>query len=283
MNAPAAHPGLRPMVQLQTAWNAPWMLVSLSQQGLGHYQKGIQNMDAYALTAVGATNILVVADGVGSKPNSHRGSRAAARAVERHISKALTSGDKPSQKMLQDAFAAAHDELAKQTAALNIPISDYATTLCAAIVTDDAVHTATIGDSSIVLLTAPFGEGEGKLGPACSAPQPKQKGATLSIVNANWPTFTAFNETKAGNVKAVLLASDGGENFFTVSPPSGETAFEEMFLNAFDHALKVLTPRAFCNFFSEYIRDNEGNNVDDRTILIAYRVPADLAPPPQVT
>lgn len=282
MNAPIAHPGLRPMVQLQTAWNAPWMLVSLSQQGLGHYQKGIQNMDAYALTAVGPANILVVADGVGSKPDSHRGSRAAARAVDQHITKALSSGEKPSQKMLQDAFAAAHNELAKQTAALNIPISDYATTLCAAIITDEAIHTAAIGDSSVVLLSAPFGQGEGKLGPACSAPQPKQKGATLSIVNANWQTFTAFNESKAGNVKAALLASDGGENFFTVTPPSGDTAFEEVFLNAFDHALQVLTPRAFCNFFSEYIRDNEGNNLDDRTILIAYRVPADLAPPPQI-
>lgn len=282
MTVQARHPGMMPMLRFESGWCAPWMLTALTQQGLNHYNQGVPNMDACKVGSVGRVAWLTVADGVGSKPMSYKGSNLAVDAVYAHFRTALANGDSPSPKMLQDAFTHAHAELDKATRQLKIPITDYATTLATAIIADDVVYTASIGDSSIVALSAPFAEGAGELIPLCSAPQPKQKGATLSIVNPNWLTFTAFNETKAGNIKAVLLASDGGEDFFASTPPSGETAFEAQFLNAFDHALKVLTPRAFSNFFSEYIARNEANNNDDRTILIAYRVPAELAPPAPV-
>jgi hypothetical protein len=255
------------------------MLIGCSQQGPAHYHQGALNADSYKLGRQRARAWLILADGVGSRPLAYHGSRLATAMVEHHL--AATARDALSMNVLRDAFAAAHTAINEAAAMAGHTAGDYATTLTAAVIEGDTLIGGTIGDSGIAAYSVHGDSGEeGILFPFCSATQSEEAHKTYVITDPSWEKHTTFNETGTPHIKAVVLATDGADNFYLDQPPGQpQPVFKPEILNAFDAGLAALSTRNFFAFFSNFLQHYEPDNHDDRTLLVAYRVPEEFTPP----
>lgn len=267
---------LPPLARIETNWCPPWLIARLAQHGPWHYSNGDPMDDSHIIGGTSGAFWMVAADGVGSQPRSRFGARAACLAVETHLAIALDNGQLPSRRLLVDAFAAAHSAIHALATHEGHPPQTYATTLAAALIKGDAVIGAVVGDSSIAVGTDhedQHGKPHYQLTPFCSAAQPGGRG-TFAIADPNWPSYIASNECSTPHIKTILIATDGANTFFLDGPD-----FREEWPAAIDTQLRQLTPLSFVNFLAHFIRHQPPENNDDRTLLIACRPPADIAPP----
>lgn len=270
----------QPIAKVETSWHAPWMLIGCSQQGPAHFHKGVLNADSYKLGSIGSRAWLIIADGVGSQPLAYEGSRLATAVVEAYL--ADTSHLPLTEELMKEAFAAAHRAIATAAEARELKPTQYATTLSAVALDGDVIAGASIGDTGIALYSL-HGEGdtEGHMIPFCSATQSEEPHRTFVITDPRWNDHTTFNETIATHVKAVVLATDGADNFYLDQPPGEpQPVWKPEILHAFDRGLAALSARNFFAFFSNFLQQYEPDNHDDRTLLVAYRVPQEHTPPP---
>lgn len=269
----------QPIAKVETAWHAPWMLIGCSQQGPAHYHHGALNADSYKLGQHGARAWLVLADGVGSKPLAYHGSRLATAVVEKHL--ALTAKDPLTVTTLRDAFAAAHEAINAAAKEDRREAAEFATTLAAAVIEGDVLVGGAIGDSGIATYSVHGdNDDEGILFGFCSATQSEEAHKTFVITDPRWENHATFNETVTPNVKAIVLATDGADNFYLDQPPmERQPVFKPEILNAFDAGIAALSTRNFFAFFSNFLQQYEPDNHDDRTLLVAYRVPQKHTPP----
>lgn len=270
----------QPIAKVETSWHPPWMLIGCSQQGPSHYHRGQKNADSYKVGRLGSRAWLIIADGVGSEALSYRGSRLATAVVEQHLARTVSRA--LSAELLKDAFGAAHDAINAATKDANLDPARYATTLAAVVLDGPLIVGGAIGDTGIALYSL-HGENneEGLLTAFCSATQSEEPHRTFVITNPRWDEAASFNETISAHVKAIVLATDGADNFYLDQPPEQcEPTWKPEVLNAFDKGVEVLSTRNFFTFFSNFLQQYEPDNHDDRTLLVAYRVPQEHAPPP---
>lgn len=269
----------QPIAKVETSWHAPWMLIGCSQQGPAHYQHGALNADSYKLGRHGTRAWLILADGVGSKPLAYHGSRLATAAAEQHF--AETAADPLTITTVRDAFAAAHAAVAAAAKDQGREAGEYATTLTAAIIDGDKLVGGAIGDSGIATYSLHGEDAKaGILHGFCSSTQSEEAHKTFVITDPRWEMNAAFNETVTAHVKALVLATDGADNFYLRQPPMQRDAvFMPEIINEFDAGIAALSTRNFFTFFSNFLQQHEPDNHDDRTLLIAYRVPEAHTPP----
>lgn len=268
----------QPIAKVETAWHAPWMLVGCSQQGPMHFRNGALNADSYKLGHHGGRAWLVIADGVGSMPLAYHGSRAATAAVEQHL--AATTGEALTTATMRNAFAAAHAAIKVSAQEQNLHPNRYATTLSAVALEGDTLVGGSIGDSGIVTCSRHGDGAETLMAPFCSSAQSEEQRKTHVISDPGWEPFATFNETVTQFHIAVVLATDGADNFFL--KPSDKRPGQEFrsdIVDGFDAGIAVLGARTFFTYFAAFLQQYEPDNHDDRTILVAYRVPQDHAPP----
>lgn len=121
-------------------------------RGLRHSR----NEDAMALWSQGATAVLVVCDGVSSSTDPDAAATAAATTVRDQLVEAVTNlnPDDDADTVLAEAFVEASATANQAVIAITDPDSTNApsATLATAIVRDDWVHFANLGDSRIYLL-----------------------------------------------------------------------------------------------------------------------------------
>jgi hypothetical protein len=254
------------------------MLIGCSQQGLAHYQSGAANADSYRLGSVGGRAWLVVADGLGSRPLSFNGSRIATSAVERHLA---GNPEPATPALMRNAFAAAHAEIASAAKAEGHEPGDYATTLTALLLEGDTAVSGAIGDSSIAAYSVHDDNGEDDiLFSLCSSDQSEENHRTHVITAPGWEAHAAFNTTISTHLTAIVLTTDGADNFYLRYSPDDEgPVFSPHILRHFAKGLAKLSAPNFFAFFSNFLQQYKADNHDDRTILIAYRVPREYAPP----
>lgn len=269
----------QPIAKVETAWHPPWMLIGCSQQGPAHFHKGVLNADSYRLGCLNSRAWLIIADGVGSQPLAFEGSRLATSVVEKYL--ADTVETPLSIHLINGAFDAAHRALNEATAAKGLKPAQYATTLSAVVLEDDSIVGGSIGDTGIALYSL-HGEDddEGYITPFCSSNQSEEAHRTYVITDPRWAEHASFNETIAQHVKAVVLATDGADNFFIAPGVIDEGPdWNSQILEVFDTGIEKLSTRNFFSFFSNFLQMHGPDNHDDRTLLIAYRVPQEHAPP----
>ncbi len=269
----------QPIAKVETAWHSPWMLIGCSQQGPSHFHKGVLNADSYKLGSLDSRAWLIIADGVGSQPLAFEGSRLATAVVEAHL--ADTTRVPLTMDLINDAFAKAHRAITAAAEARGLKPTQYATTLSAVALEGDRITGGSIGDTGIALYSL-HGEGdcEGHMIPFCSATQSEEPHKTFVITDPKWRDHATFNETVAAHVKAVVLATDGADNFYLDQPPEEpQPVWKPEILHAFDRGIEALSARNFFAFFSNFLQQYEPDNHDDRTLLVAYRVPQSHIPP----
>lgn len=269
---------LAPLARLETNWCPPWLIARVAQHGPWHYGNGAPMDDSHIIGGTAGAFWMAAADGVGSQEKSRHGSRAACLALDAFLGGALSQGALPSRRLLVEAFDAAHAAIRNLAESEGDPAHLYSTTLAAVLIKGNTIAAAAVGDSGIAVGTEhedEKGTPQFALTPFCSAPQPGN--ATYTIADPNWPTYIATCETHAPHITTVIVATDGANNFYLSPAGSG---FQPDWPAALEGRVRELGPLTYVNVFAHFIQHQPPENHDDRTLLVAYRPPAELAPPP---
>ena len=278
MQQPAPLPirhDLPPLARLETNWVPPWLIARVAQHGPWHYQNGAPMDDSHIIGGTSGAFWMAAADGVGSQPRSRHGSSAACLALDTYLGAALTGGADLTRTLLLEGFNAAHLAIHDLAARENTPAYEYSTTLAAVLIKQNTIIAAAVGDSGIAVGTSHEDEKGDKvyaLTPFCSAPQPER--ATYTIADPNWLNYVASSESRSPHITAVLIATDGANSFFLDG-----NKFKADWPEALEGRVRELGPLTFVNTFAHFIQHQPPENHDDRTLLVAYRPPVDLAPP----
>lgn len=268
---------LPPLARLETNWVPPWLIGRIAQHGPWHFQCGAPMDDSHIIGGTAGAFWMAAADGVGSQPRSRHGSSAACLALDAYLGAALKAGAVPSRTLLLEAFAAAHEAIHARAAQDGRSPAEYSTTLAAVLIKNNTVIAAAVGDSSIAVGANHEDEHGVKtfsLTSLCSAPQPGY--ATYTIADPNWPHYVASTDVRAPHITTVIVATDGANNFFLDG-----SSFRPDWPEALEGRVRELGPLTFVNVFAHFIQHQPPENHDDRTLLVAYRPPQDLAPPAQ--
>jgi Protein phosphatase 2C len=261
---------LPPLMSIHTAWQSPWLLAAVAEHGEAHYDEGAPIQDAHRLSAVGPHIIMALSDGVSTQPRAATGARLAIAAAERHLASTLGTG-LPTPDMMRAALGAAHRAIADAAAAAGCATREFAATLAVAVLTGDHVAAAGIGDSSVLAYTESGPDRTRRLAPFLSSPQARGKG-TYSISERGWETHVASRAEIYPHLKAVLLTSDGANNYFTFDTAApGYNGFQSENLDGIDDVLSTYGIRRFALYWVGYLMGEPANDLDDRTILLAYR------------
>jgi serine/threonine protein phosphatase PrpC len=134
-----------------------WRYGGRSVRGIGHFVSGQPCQDACWFNAVAGGDVFIacVADGGGSVPLSHFGSRiacAVATGAMALLSRRFHEMDNEAMAAFwRDLAADARTAIEAEAASLNRPIGDFGTTLLAAMATPDRVSMMQVGDGFIVV------------------------------------------------------------------------------------------------------------------------------------
>ena len=175
------------------------MLVSSGKRaGRSHRDRRVPCQDAFAVHSSpdGQRVVAAVADGLGSRPLSHVGSEAAARAATRTLAGTRAWGP----RALHRAFAVARGAVESHAAGLGVAPGDLATTLHVVTIADGEAHAASVGDGTI-LCAAP--EARILLGPADS----EYANEVLPLTDPRWRDH--FRMASASDARRVILFTDG--------------------------------------------------------------------------
>lgn len=278
MTIPVHLPPLR-LSAHETFWADPWMVSAATQQGAAHYEVGIPLQDAYVVGRQGPVVWLVISDGVSNAPLSHVGSRVAVEAVNSFLDQRLAENQAPSRSLLTAAFERAHEAIASKAGTLRVAANHLAATLCAALITADDLFAACLGDSSANVLTSLMAESKPvpRLTPLCSAPMSAKRNATHIISDPGWRRALSLNAMPIDSVDAVLLTTDGADNFYQATPSND--ADLTYILDFLSKGIDAFTPRSLTGATANYFRHHPAINDDDRTLLLAFRPDSRHVPP----
>lgn len=251
-----------------------WTVANLSQQGLRHHGKGDPSDDAYLVQPVGDHLLLAIADGVSQCPMSRHGAQLAMVALLSHVDGKLRKGP-PHKDILAHAMANTHYALASEARRTGHDILDYSCTLAVALLGPTTLYAASLGDSSITQLTklqaSPDPDAHTLL-PLCGSHQCDPNGAVWSITLQNWADYLQTTSQPIDAVDAVILNTDGCDHFIiNEGRPPGTSPFSPSAVVNLRKALAANHPRQLPIWLAGYMQKLEGNNFDDRTLVIATR------------
>ena len=281
--SPEASFAVPELLRIQTSWRKPWLINVLSQHGRDHFLQGHPMQDAYRVGGNGPHTWLIVADGVSSQqPNSAVGAQLAVAACEEYL--AAKVYEAPNRKVLLEAINHVRERLFAKAQSVGLPAFKFATTLAFVVLTGPRLAGANIGDSSILAYTQVDHLNRKKqLLPLCSTLQPAvlnpdKKGYVCDITNDQWERYVETSHKTLSPVHTLILATDGGNNFFMDEATTPAGSFETDFIDAFDEALKQLGPRLIGGYFADFIYKHEAQDDDDRTIIVASKIPSGQFP-----
>lgn len=267
------------MAATQVARNGPWLLGLAAQLGDGHSRKGVVMQDASAIGVHDNCSWLIVSDGMSKSELADKGSLLAVSELSRFIGDSLKGGALPSCPMLKSGFAAAHGAIRKLADAERRPAHDYNATLAAVILDGERLFGASIGDSSILFSTTLPRNGEQvrRMTPLCPSTLPiESANASTTIASSRWADAVTLNERLIPDFDAVFLGSDGADGFFSVP----KNRFSPHRLTQFmSHVSEMTNLAALSTTFAFYFNTEPAKDDDDRTILIALKLPDHLQSP----
>lgn len=174
-----------------------WRFFGASVRGPGHIRDGLPNQDAWRGSALKGADVIVVCDGLGSKPHSDHGAKQACRAVVSSVVQWCASPGAPLKALLRLIHATwslrvhPHEE------------SDCATTCLLAVAgSDGRIHVAQLGDG-LSLVSQP--ESLHRVGHDRAGFGNETTGLGIARRLSDWATY----EGQQDQVHSVLLATDG--------------------------------------------------------------------------
>ncbi len=249
-----------------------WSTVGISVPGAAHVADGNDGQDAFCCSLIPAVTgegvVMALADGLGSRAFSGAAARLAAHAAIHALRAAapLPTDIASLQKYARDAVRAAHD--AVDFLASMGTDGAPGCTLLLALVLDDALVCAAVGDGAIVHVTQddrllmPYGPDPAAAGLAdqvtpLSAGGPRCEPLVLGIANAS--------------VRAVGLSSDGLANVSVVATEAGPVIAPQ---SALDTLVRHVAGGGSARSIRDYVATDgllRSRTADDLSLVVAAR------------
>lgn len=179
---------------------APWSAVGASVTGSGHGEIGCQ--DAHRVEVLPDALVIAVADGAGSAPLSATGAALAARRAVSAALEHLILASTPEQ-VVTSALLSARHALDDAAVRRGCSVSDLATTLLVAVLSDGVLATAQVGDGAVVALT-----GDG-LELVDGVDRGEYLNETTFLSSGSWHQASRISVRDASDVTALAVMSDG--------------------------------------------------------------------------
>lgn len=270
-------PASTTLARLETRWHHPWLVAGLSHWGQHHAEIGLPNQDAFAFGAVGKTTWLALADGVSSAPASGEGAAFVTTAFGNEIERRLRAKTPVGEKQVVSALDSTRFMLESLAKAQQRSLTDYATTLLVAVLSENRVTVAKIGDGYILAVERQ--RRDSVLVPLAENGMQREGGEVIDLTHPDWRRYLAVRhiaDRQAAGIVTVALGSDGCSRYFVRTADAAAPNDRRAVLNAdlidqhFAESLAKLGPR--CLFV--YLANLMGNRQfvdegDDRTLLIA--------------
>ncbi len=185
-----------------------WYCVGASVQGTSHENVGLpcQDMHRYQHLRNGDL-IMAVADGVGSAQRSDEGAKLACDVainyLSTHLEQNSTSSEEELENAIRNAYQSAVDSIRERAGTSGASMSEYATTLSVAVVTDELVIGAMVGDGMMVVE-----DSQGEFGCFFALPKREYANQVVSITSAQGPAELQI-VSRSSPIKTVALLTDG--------------------------------------------------------------------------
>lgn len=270
-------PASTTLARLETRWHHPWLVAGLSHWGQHHAEIGLPNQDAFAFGAVGKTTWLALADGVSSAPASGDGAAFVTAAFGAEIESRLRRRWPVAEEHVRNALDTVRLRLNRHAMQEQRLVTDYATTLLVAVLSENSVTVAKIGDGYILAVERQ--RRDSVLVPLAENGMQREGGEVIDLTHPDWRRYLAVRhiaDRQAAGIVTVALGSDGCSRYFVRTADAAVPNERRAVLNAdlidqhFAESLTKLGPR--CLFV--YLANLMGNRQfvdegDDRTLLIA--------------
>lgn len=265
------------LARLETRWQAPWLLAGFSHWGQHHAEIGLPNQDAFAFGSVRGTTWMAVADGVSAAPLSGEGAELAVRGVGELLESRLHIKAAADAKLVSGAIEGTRKRLQAHAVAAKRPLGDYATTLLVAVLTDNAVTVAKIGDGYVLALER---DNTGAtLVPLVENGLHREGGEVMDLTTPSWRTHLRVRhipDRLAAGIDTIALGSDGCSRYFVRTEHPNDDARRKAVLNAdlIDGQLGLNLNKLGARNLFVYLAQLLGHRQfidegDDRTLLIA--------------
>lgn len=273
------------MQRIETALRPPWIIIASSQQGRRHYDDGENCQDNHIVGGVRDVTWMIIADGVSSSIRSEQGSAEACHAVHHYLGRVLSSGAKPSKQLIAQAIHVARSKVADLARSERRHIDDFGTTLAVALIHGNTIITGAIGDSSVAIssLATDYDNSETRhFTPFCTPQQSGGEGV-IDLTADEWHHALALAQTDNPAIDLLFLATDGGHNFFLNPKGRSQHAFDPAYPLFLIKTIKApkTGPLLIGNVLAKFMQDIPSEGHDDRTILIAARIPDNVIPTAQ--
>lgn len=185
-----------------------WYCVGASVRGTSHDGVGLPCQDAHRFYHLSSGELIIaVADGVGSAPHSDEGAKIACDVAVEHISLYLKDTcsltDDELEEVLRSAYQSAFNSIQERAEKEQVHIREYATTLTVAVITNELVVGAMVGDGMMVVEDI-----QGEFSCFFSLPKREYANQVVSITSAQGPKELQIVSRNAP-VKTVSLLTDG--------------------------------------------------------------------------
>lgn len=247
------------MTSLQVLQHPSWFIGAISQQAPNKALENTPCEDASKTGSVNDTVWLIGADGVGSSKHSEEGAQAAIREADDYLIELFTGSgrDHFNTLHLNILFETAHQRLMTLARRRKETPLAFATTLQAAIIHNDTLYYARLGDGGA---TALLTDTTSFLGPV-----PSPGNVTHSLHQSDWHKHFHTQTCSIENLIGVALFTDGAENWF-IQPTSDDGLVPST--SFFDSLLPFLTSVGNFHFARALIQFATDDRLvdDDRTI-----------------
>jgi hypothetical protein len=234
-----------------------WKVIGASVPGSSHLAAGTGCEDAADWAVRPAVTCLAAADGAGSRPLAHEGAKAAVARVLSLVDMPVGDPDEWLREALDEARAAI-DELAKTS---GTDVDQYATTLAVAVLTEEAIGIAQIGDTIAVVGQA------GEFRTVDPAPRFEYANETVFLTASDAMAAVRLFVQPASGVDEVFLSTDGLRLKIVDDLASG-TPYQPFFA---DVAAYVRSPNADAAAVRDFLLNLDDQTGDDKTLVAAVR------------
>ena len=258
-----------PSEQISSLLTPDWVLIGASVQGSSHLLEGVSCQDRQAFRLSNECLLVTVADGLGTAAQAHEGAQLAVQAVidcaEGLLSMGPADNESGWQDVLKASFTTARAKLYEEATRQNCDLNDFATTLIFAIISNNWLAAANIGDGAVVLL-----DEDDTFSTVCTPQNGEYANETFSITQGDALEKIAYQILPV-KVKNLALLSDGLQRIaiHQIDASPHTPFFAPLFKQLLSITNASQAARSLANFLtSEKVRKLSG---DDKTLLLIAR------------
>lgn len=229
-------------------------------------EKHDQNQDAWEMRRISDSRFAIsVADGLGSAKYSHKGSQIATETIVNELEKRFDEleglENEQTKAEIHDAFVSTRNTLLDKTEELEGEISDFGTTLLAAVVGTSGTIAGAVGDGGIV------GHSEGEHMLLVDREETEYANVTTPLTRQYWDS--SYRVGTDANIDSVALFTDGIDNF-TWGLENPNEPREEFFDQIFTFAREIDETNGEEPKLCEFLNDSHFKEYskDDKTLAI---------------